>query len=160
MDNKDQNIEDLVYVLVKGSITKEGLSQLESWTHQSEENRCYVRDLREMFFLQKVLNNHMNYNVKAAMMRFHQHLIKSESDQIIQSVVPVSTIWKRLINSSIIIRLKFFLAFIISGRCLMLNKRKEKMQRGPSEVDKFPASITDILNCIYKNLRYSKITQL
>lgn len=111
MKNIDQNIEDIANAFVKGNITKEELSHLESWAHQSEANRCYVRDLFEIFFSQTVLNDRTNYNIELAIKRFYKHISKSQSDRKIRSVVLVAASWKRIIYIAAIILLIFLPIF-------------------------------------------------
>jgi ferric-dicitrate binding protein FerR (iron transport regulator) len=107
MEDKNQDIEMLVKAFVKGTITEDGLSQLKNWVHESETNREYVRDVREIIFSQNVLDDHTHYDVEAAIKRFHQYVSESQSDKVSQSVapVPIVPLWKKIVRIAAIILL-------------------------------------------------------
>ncbi|MCH4242147.1 MAG: FecR family protein [Prevotella sp.] len=107
MENIGQDIETLIDAFVKGTITEEEFSQLETWAHECESNREYVRDLREMIFSQDVLNDPTHYDVETAIKRFHCYVSKSQSDRVPQSVVsiPVVSFWKQVIRIAAILLL-------------------------------------------------------
>ena len=107
MKNMNPGIETLIEAFVKGTITEDGLSQLKDWVHQSESNRQYARDAREIIFSQNVINDHTHYNVEAAIERFHQHISKFQSDSVTQSPVsvPIVPLWKKMVRIAAIILL-------------------------------------------------------
>jgi ferric-dicitrate binding protein FerR (iron transport regulator) len=113
MENINQEIEVLVNAFVKGTITEGDFSRLEAWAHQSESNRQYVRDVREIIFSQNVLNDRIHYDVEAAIGRFHQHISKSWSDQVPQSAVSISVVsfWKKVVRIAAVILLLILPAF-------------------------------------------------
>jgi ferric-dicitrate binding protein FerR (iron transport regulator) len=90
MENINPEIEVLIDAFVKGTITEGDFSRLENWAHQSEAHRKYVCDVREVVFSHNVVSDHTHYDVKAAIERFHQHISKSQSNNVPQSAISIS----------------------------------------------------------------------
>lgn len=107
MNDITPDIEQLVDALVKGTITEEELSQLEAWAHLSEANRQYVRDVRELFFTESVLQNTTPYDVSAAIARF-RHRQTASAPQEEGSTVGVATrlpLWRKIVRIAAVILL-------------------------------------------------------
>ncbi len=107
MENINPEIEVLIDAFVKGTITEGDFSRLENWAHQSEAHRKYVCDVREVVFSHNVMSDHTHYDVKAAIERFHQHISKSQSNNVPQSAVSISItpLWKKIVRIAAIILL-------------------------------------------------------
>lgn len=81
MKTENEHIDNLTRHFVQGDITAEGLCELNDFVHQSEENRQYVRNLRELLFDRAATKAHEEFDVEQALHRFITHVHEGEADQ-------------------------------------------------------------------------------
>lgn len=74
MKTENEHIDNLIRHFVQGDITAEGLRQLYDFVRKSEENRLYVRNLRELLFDRAAAKAHEEFDVEQALQRFHAHV--------------------------------------------------------------------------------------
>ena len=74
MKTENEHIDNLIRHFVQGDITAEGLCELNDFVRQSEENRLYVRNLRELLFDRAATKAHEEFDVEQALQRFHAHV--------------------------------------------------------------------------------------
>ena len=70
MKTENEHIDNLTRHFVQGDITAEGLCELNNFVHQNEENRQYVRNLRELLFDRAATKAHEEFDVEQALHRF------------------------------------------------------------------------------------------
>ena len=81
MKTENEHIDNLTRQFVQGDITAEGLCELNNFVRQSEENRQYVRNLRELLFDRAAAKAHEEFDVEQAIHRFITHVHEGEADQ-------------------------------------------------------------------------------
>ena len=74
MKTENEHIDNLTRQFVQGDITAEGLCELNNFVRQSEENRQYVRNLRELLFDRAATKAHEEFDVEQALHRFLAHV--------------------------------------------------------------------------------------
>ena len=74
MKTENEHIDNLIRHFVQGDITAEGLCELNDFVRQSEENRQYARNLRELLFDRAAAKAHEEFDVEQALQRFHAHV--------------------------------------------------------------------------------------
>ena len=74
MKTENEHINNLIRRFVQGDITAEGLCELNNFVRQSEENRQYARNLRELLFDRSATKAHKEFDVEQALQRFHAHV--------------------------------------------------------------------------------------
>ena len=74
MKTENEHIDNLTRHFVQGDITAEGLCELNNFVRQSEENRQYVRNLRELLFDRAATKAHEEFDVEQALHRFITHV--------------------------------------------------------------------------------------
>lgn len=99
MEVNREKIDELVYHFVKGDITAEDLGILDAYIRQSEDNRQYVRDLREIIFTHQMMTTNKKHDVEAAIARFHRYLANKEKPQL--KILP----WKKMLGVAAVILL-------------------------------------------------------
>lgn len=80
MTTYDEHIDDLILHFAKGDISKEGLLELNEFIHQSEVNRCYIRDTRELYFdhVASSRETKQEFDPEKAILRFLAYTGKEE----------------------------------------------------------------------------------
>ena len=81
MKTENEHIDNLIRHFVQGDITAEGLCELNDFVRQSEENRLYVRNLRELLFDRAAAKAHEEFDVEQALQRFHAHVRTGNTDE-------------------------------------------------------------------------------
>lgn len=79
MKTENEHIDNLIRHFVQGDITAEGLGELNDFIRQSEENRLYVRNLRELLFDRAATKAHEEFDVEQALHRFRAHVHTGET---------------------------------------------------------------------------------
>ena len=74
MKTENEHIDNLIRRFVQGDITADELGELNDFIRQSEENRLYVRNLRELLFDRAAAKAHEEFDVEQALQRFHAHV--------------------------------------------------------------------------------------
>lgn len=74
MKTENEHIDNLIRHFVQGDITADELGELNDFVRQSEENRLYVRNLRELLFDRAAAKAHEEFDVEQALQRFHAHV--------------------------------------------------------------------------------------
>ena len=74
MKTENEHIDNLTRQFVQGDITADGLCELNNFIRQSEENRQYVRNLRELLFDRAATKAHEEFDVEQALHRFLAHV--------------------------------------------------------------------------------------
>ena len=74
MKTENEHIDNLIRHFVQGDITAEGLCELNDFVRQSEENRQYARNLRELLFDRAAAKAHEEFDVEQALHRFRAHV--------------------------------------------------------------------------------------
>lgn len=69
-----ENIDLLIRSFIKGTISKQGLNELSTWVHESEENRQYAESLAELLFSHSIATDNTHYDVEAAIGRFRSQI--------------------------------------------------------------------------------------
>lgn len=69
-----ENIDLLIRSFIKGTISKQGLTELSTWVHESEDNRMYAESLAELLFSHDVATDNTHYDVEAAIVRFRSQI--------------------------------------------------------------------------------------
>ena len=93
----EEHIDDLILHFAKGDISKEGLLELKEFIHQSEDNRSYVRDTRELYFDYAASSKEtmQEFDPEKAILRFLAYA--SREDENIKKFVPRKVISLRQI---------------------------------------------------------------
>ena len=81
MKTENEHIDNLTRQFMQGDITAEGLCELNDFVRQSEENRQYVRNLRELFFDRAATKAHEEFDVEQALHRFLAHVHEGEAGE-------------------------------------------------------------------------------
>ena len=81
MKTENEHIDNLTRQFVQGDITAEGLCELNDFVRQSEENRQYVRNLRELLFDRAATKAHEEFDVEQALHRFITHVHEGEAGE-------------------------------------------------------------------------------
>ena len=81
MKTENEHIDNLIRRFVQGDITAEGLCELNDFVRQSEENRQYARNLRELLFDRAATKAHEEFDVEQALHRFHAHVHTGNTDE-------------------------------------------------------------------------------
>ena len=79
MKTENEHIDNLIRHFVQGDITAEGLCELNDFVRQSEENRQYARNLRELLFDRAAAKAHEEFDVEQALHRFRAHVHMGET---------------------------------------------------------------------------------
>lgn len=79
MKTENEHIDNLIRHFVQGDITAEGLGELNDFVRQSEENRQYARNLRELLFDRAAAKAHEEFDVEQALHRFRAHVHTGEA---------------------------------------------------------------------------------
>ena len=74
MKTENEHIDNLIRRFVQGDITADELGELNDFVRKSEENRLYVRNLRELLFDRAAAKAHEEFDVEQALQRFHAHV--------------------------------------------------------------------------------------
>ena len=74
MKTENEHIDNLIRRFVQGDITADELGELNDFIRQSEENRQYARNLRELLFDRAAAKAHEEFDVEQALQRFHAHV--------------------------------------------------------------------------------------
>ena len=81
MKTENEHIDNLIRRFVQGDITADELGELNDFIRQSEENRQYARNLRELLFDRAAAKAHEEFDVEQAMQRFHAHVHTGNTDE-------------------------------------------------------------------------------
>ena len=81
MKTENEHIDNLTRHFVQGDITAEELCELNDFVRQSEENRQYVRNLRELLFDRAATKAHEEFDVEQALHRFLAHVHEGEAGE-------------------------------------------------------------------------------
>ena len=81
MKTENEHIDNLTRQFVQGDITADGLCELNNFVRQSEENRQYVRNLRELLFDRAATKAHEEFDVEQALHRFLAHVHEGEAGE-------------------------------------------------------------------------------
>ena len=81
MKTENEHIDNLIRRFVQGDITVEGLCELSDFIRQSEENRQYARNLRELLFDRAAAKAHEEFDVEQALQHFHAHVRTGNTDE-------------------------------------------------------------------------------
>jgi hypothetical protein len=74
MKTENEHIDNLIRHFVQGDITADELGELNDFIRQSEENRQYARNLRELLFDRAATKAHEEFDVEQALHRFRAHV--------------------------------------------------------------------------------------
>ena len=78
MKTENEHIDNLIRRFVQGDITADELCELNDFVRQSEENRQYARNLRELLFDRAAAKAHEEFDVEQALHRFRAHVHTGE----------------------------------------------------------------------------------
>ena len=81
MKTENEHIDNLIRHFMQGDITADELGELNDFVRQSEENRLYVRNLRELLFDRAAAKAHEEFDVEQALQRFHAHVRTGNTDE-------------------------------------------------------------------------------
>ena len=81
MKTENEHINNLIRRFVQGDIKADELGELNDFVRQSEENRQYARNLRELLFDRAAAKAHEEFDVEQALQRFHAHVHTGNTDE-------------------------------------------------------------------------------
>ena len=81
MKTINEDFDSLIRQFMQGDISKEDLVKLNAFACQSEENRQYVRNMRELLFDRSATKADEEFDVEQALARFHAHVNAAKAQQ-------------------------------------------------------------------------------